>query len=449
MCSSAPNGRRIDLMNTAAPLKIAIAGLGTVGAGVVKMLAANQALIAARCGRPIIVTAVSARDKTKDRGISLEGLRWFDKAVDLAREADAEVIVELIGGSEGDAKAVVEAALARKRHVVTANKALLAYHGVALANSAEDAGLTLAFEAAVAGGIPIIKALREGLAGNAIHRITGILNGTCNYILSTMRATGRDFADVLKEAQDLGYAEADPSFDIDGVDAAHKLALLTSVAFGTPVDIKSVHVEGIRHVSSIDIKYADEFGYRIKLLGVAEQLQDGAILQRVYPCLITPESPLASVEGVFNAVLAEGDFVGRSMYEGRGAGAGPTASAVVSDLMDIASGRRVPTFGIPVGSLKALPAAPLDQHVGEYYVRLLVADRPGVFADVAGAFRDESVSMESVLQRGRNADAKVNVVIITHQAPESAILRALKRLQANAALVEPPHMMRIENPNRR
>ncbi|MBX7201263.1 MAG: homoserine dehydrogenase [Rhodospirillaceae bacterium] len=429
----------------AAPLKIAIAGLGTVGAGVLKLLAANQALISARCGREIKVTAVSARDKGKDRGVSLDGLRWFDKAVDLAKEADADVIVELIGGSDGDAKAVVEAALARKRHVVTANKALLAHHGVALAKTAEAAGVSLAFEAAVAGGIPIVKALREGLAGNAISRITGILNGTCNYILSTMRATGRDFADVLKEAQDLGYAEADPSFDIDGVDAAHKLALLTSVAFGTPVDIETVHVEGIRHVSSIDIKYADEFGYRIKLLGVAERLANGAIMQRVYPCLITPASPLAAVEGVFNAVLAEGDFVGRSMYEGRGAGAGPTASAVVSDLMDIAGGRRVPTFGIPAASLRTLPAAPLDQHVGEYYVRLLVADRPGVFADVAGAFRDEAVSMESVLQRGRNADAKVNVVIITHEAPEPAVLRALKRLQANAALQEPPHMMRIEN----
>ena len=428
------------------PLKIAIAGLGTVGAGTIKLLLTNGALIAARCGRPIVVTAVAARDKAKDRGVDLNGIAWFDDPAVMAAKADADVIVELIGGSEGPARATVEAALARKLHVVTANKALLAHHGVALAKTAEAANLILAFEAAVAGGIPIIKALREGLAGNTIRRITGILNGTCNYILSTMRATGREFADVLKEAQDLGYAEADPAFDIDGIDAAHKLAILTSVAFGTQVDIKSVHIEGIRHVSSIDIQYADEFGYRIKLLGVAERDdKNGGIVQRVYPCLIKPDVSLARVEGVFNAVVAEGDFVGKSVYEGRGAGAGPTASAVVADIMDIAGGRRGPTFGIPAGELKALPSVPLDRHVGEYYVRLLVVDRPGVFADIAGAFRDESVSMESVLQRGRTEKSNVNVVIITHECQEANLLRALKQLQANAALVEAPHMMRIEN----
>ena len=428
------------------PLRIAIAGLGTVGAGVLKVLESNGAAIAARCGRPIVVVAVSARDKKKDRGVDLKKVAWFDDAADMAAKAEADVVVELIGGSEGMARSTVDAALARKLHVVTANKALLAHHGVALAKTAEAANVTLAYEAAVAGGIPIIKALREGLAGNTIRRVTGILNGTCNYILSTMRASGREFADVLKEAQDLGYAEADPAFDIDGVDAAHKLAILTSVAFGTEVDIKSVHVEGIRHVSSVDIKYADEFGYRIKLLGLAERDEkSGGVVQRVYPCLIKPDQPLAGVEGVFNAVVAEGDFVGKSVYEGRGAGAGPTASAVVSDLMDIAAGRRVPTFGIPAAQLKKLPSVPLDQHVGEYYVRLLVVDRPGVFADIAGAFRDESVSMESVLQRGRTANANVNVVIITHECQEANLLRALKLLQANAALVEPPHMMRIES----
>jgi len=427
------------------PLKVAIAGLGTVGAGTLKVLRANGEGIAARCARAIEVTAVSARTKAKDRGVSLDGVRWFDDPVKMAEEADADVVVELIGGADGPAKATVEAAFAKKRHVVTANKALLAHHGVALAKRAESQGLTLAFEAAVAGGIPIIKALREGLAGNRIQRITGILNGTCNYILSTMRATGRDFDDVLKEAQALGYAEADPSFDIDGIDSAHKLALLTAVAFGTPPDIKSVHVEGIRQLKSLDIGYADECGYRIKLLGVAERLDGGAILQRVYPCLITPTSPLAAVEGVYNAVLAEGDFVGKSVYEGRGAGEAPTASAVVSDLIDIACGRRVPTFGVPVDTLKSLPKLPLDQHVGEYYVRLLVVDRPGVLADIARAFADEAVSMESVLQRGRSVNANVNVVIITHQTQEAALVRALKHLQANAALVEPPHMMRIEN----
>ncbi len=429
-------------------LKVAIAGLGTVGAGALKILHTNAAEIAARCGRSIQVTAVASRDRKKDRGVPLDGVAWFDDAAAMAAEADADVIVELIGGSEGIARKTVTAAIARGRHVVTANKALLAHHGVELATSAEKAGLSLNFEAAVAGGIPIIKALREGLAANKIRRVTGILNGTCNYILTTMRASGRSFADVLKEAQDLGYAEADPSFDIDGTDAAHKLAILTSVAFGTPVDIKAVHVEGIRNVSSLDLQYADEFGYVIKLLGVAECLErdGGVLMQRVYPCLITPDMPLANVEGVFNAVVAEGDFVGRSVYEGRGAGAGPTASAVVADLMDIASGRKVPTFGIPAQSLKTIPNVPVAEHVGEYYVRLLVVDRPGVFADIAMAFRDESVSMESVLQRGRNA-ANVNVVIITHETQEAPLLRALKRLQANAALVEPPHMMRIEKFN--
>ncbi|MGE3335413.1 MAG: homoserine dehydrogenase [Rhodospirillaceae bacterium] len=426
-------------------LKVAIAGLGTVGAGALKILHTNAVEIAARCGRPIQVTAVASRDRKKDRGVPLDGLKWFDDAAAMAGEADVDVVVELIGGSEGIARQTVEAAIAKGRHVVTANKALLAHHGVALATAAEKAGLSLNFEAAVAGGIPIIKALREGLAANKIRRVAGILNGTCNYILTTMRASGRSFADVLKEAQDLGYAEADPSFDIDGTDAAHKLAILASVAFGAPVDIKAVHVEGIRHVSSLDLQYAEEFGYIIKLLGVAERLdrEGGVLMQRVYPCLIKPDMPLANVDGVFNAVVAEGDFVGRSVYEGRGAGAGPTASAVVADLMDIASGRKVPTFGIPVAALKTIPNVPVAAHVGEYYVRLLVVDRPGVFADIAMAFRDESVSMESVLQRGRNA-ANVNVVIITHETQEAPLLRALKRLQANAALVEPPHMMRIE-----
>ena len=426
-------------------LKVAIAGLGTVGAGTLKILHSNAPEISARCGRPISVTAVASRDRKKDRGVPLDGVTWFDDAATMAGEADADVIVELIGGSEGIARKTVETAIAKGRHVVTANKALLAHHGVALATAAEKAGLSLNFEAAVAGGIPIIKALREGLAANKIRRVAGILNGTCNYILTTMRASGRSFADVLKEAQDLGYAEADPSFDIDGTDAAHKLAILASVAFGTPVDIKAVHVEGIRNVSSLDLQYAEEFGYIIKLLGVAERLdrEGGVLMQRVYPCLIKPDMPLANVDGVFNAVVAEGDYVGRSVYEGRGAGAGPTASAVVADLMDIACGRKVPTFGIPVGALKTIPNVPVAAHVGEYYVRLLVVDRPGVFADIAMAFRDESVSMESVLQRGRNA-ANVNVVIITHETQEAPLLRALKRLQANAALVEPPHMMRIE-----
>ncbi|MBL8645026.1 MAG: homoserine dehydrogenase [Rhodospirillaceae bacterium] len=425
------------------PLKIAIAGLGTVGAGTLKLLNANAGFIAAKCGRPVVVTAVSARDAKKKRDIDLTNIAWFADPVKMAAEADADVIVELIGGSEGAARNAVETALSKKRHVVTANKALLAHHGVALAATAEKAGLTLAYEAAVAGGIPIIKTLREGLAGNTIQRIYGILNGTCNYILTTMRATGRDFADVLKDAQDLGYAEADPSFDIDGVDAAHKLAILASVAFGTEVDFKSMHIEGIRRIGALDIAYAEQMGFRIKLIGHASRVNDG-ITQRVYPCLISPDSPLAAVEGVFNAVVTEGDFVGRSVLEGRGAGAGPTASAVVADIIDIAAGRKVPTFGVPASALKKAKIVPVAERVGAYYVRLVVVDQPGVFADIAAAFRDEAVSMESVLQRGRDDKTHVNVVIITHTTQEAPLLRVFKRLEANAAVVEPPHMIRIE-----
>jgi len=429
-------------------VRIGVAGLGTVGAGTLSLVHDNQQLLRDRCGRTLSVVAVSARDRSKDRGVDVDGLRWHDDPRGLVDDGEVDVVVELIGGDSGPALDLVSGALEAGKPVVTANKALIAMHGATLAGLAEKNDVALSFEAAVAGGIPIIKSLREGLAANHISRVYGILNGTCNYILSTMRTTGRDFEDVLKEAQALGYAEADPSFDVDGVDAAHKLAILTSVAFGTEIDINAVHMEGIRNISTLDINYADEFGYRIKLLGLAEKLSEqagGGIVQRVYPCLIRPDHPLASVEGVFNAVVAEGDFVGKSVYEGRGAGAGPTASAIVSDLMDIAAGRHAPVFGVPVSELKSPPSIPVEQHVGEYYVRLLVVDRPGVFADIATAFRDESVSMESVLQRGRNSNANVNVVIITHETQESNLVRALKLLQDNAALVEPPHMMRIEN----
>jgi homoserine dehydrogenase len=428
-------------MNT--PLKIAIAGLGTVGTGTAKLLQTNADLIAARSGRPVRVTAMADKIKKNDPGISLDGIKWYDDAVAMVTESDADVVVELIGGADGVAKRTVDAALARKKHVVTANKAMLAHHGIALAQAAEAAGVTLAFEAAVGGGIPIIKALREGLGANHVSRVSGILNGTCNYILSTMRATGRDFGDVLREAQQLGYAEADPSFDIDGIDTAHKLAILASLAFGARVDLKSVNVEGIRNVTATDIAYADEFGYRIKLLGIAECV-DGALSLRVSPCLITPDMPLAAVDGVFNAVVVEGDFVGRSVYEGRGAGERPTASAVVADIMDIAAGRRVPLWGVPVDKLHTLPIRPLDARVGSSYVRLTVVDKPGVFADIAVAFRDESLSMESILQRGRNENDNVNVVIVTHESEDAALGRALKRLESNAAVVEPPHRMRIE-----
>jgi homoserine dehydrogenase len=425
-------------------LKVAVAGLGTVGAETVRLLAAQADLITARCGRPVVVTAVSARSRGKDRGVDLSGLAWYDDPVTMAREADADLICELIGGSEGTAKEVVETALAAGRHVVTANKALIAHHGAALAVAAEEKGLALNYEAAVAGGIPIIKALREGLSGNRLSSVYGILNGTCNYILTVMRATGRDFSDVLADAQALGYAEADPSFDVDGVDAAHKLAILTSLAFGTQVDFDKVHIEGIRHVSAVDIQFAEELGYRIKLLGIARQTDHG-VEQRVHPCMVPVATPIATVDDVFNAVVAEGDAVGRSVYEGRGAGAGPTASAVLADILDVAANRRSPTFGIPASQLTPLTAWSMDQYIGAYYIRLMVKDVPGVFADIASALREAEVSMEAILQRGRAPGEVVPVVMTLHETAESSLRDALARVEAIEAVVEPPRVIRIES----
>ena len=426
------------------PLKIAIAGLGTVGAGLVRLLQERHEVLAQQCGRALSISAVSARDRSKDRGVDLQGFAWFDDPEVMAREADADVIVELIGGSDGVALDLCKSAIASGRHVVTANKALIAHHGIALAQAAEASGVSLAYEAAVAGGIPIIKSLREGLAGNAINGLYGILNGTCNYILSEMRETGREFDDVLADAQNLGYAEADPSFDVDGVDAAHKLAILTSVAFGCRINFDDIAVEGIRHVSALDIRFAGELGYRIKLLGITRRTDQG-VEQRVHPCMVKLDSPMAHVEGVFNAVIAQGDFVGSTVYEGRGAGAGPTASAVAADLVDIARGTRFPTFGIPVQSLTELKTVPMDQHRGAYYIRLMVVDRPGVFADVAAALRDEQVSMEAILQHTRAPGEPVPVVMTTHEVSEASMVRAIERFAALDTVVEPPRMIRIES----
>ncbi len=430
-----------------------MAGLGTVGAGTLRLLQDNADLIAARAGRRVAVTAVSARDRGRERGVDLSGLQWFDDPVAMAREAEADVVVELIGGSEGPAKALVEAALTAGRHVVTANKALLAHHGTALAGRAERVGRTIGYEAAVAGGIPIIKGLREGLAANRLSRVYGILNGTCNYILTQMAGDheaggnpqgGQDFDEVLAEAQRLGYAEADPSFDVDGIDTAHKLAILTALAFGCEVDFEAVYVEGIRNVSALDVAYADELGFTIKLLGFAQQL-NGSIEQRVFPCMVAKDLPIASVSGVFNAVVADGDFVDTVMYEGRGAGAGPTASAVVADLVDIARGIILPVFGIAASELKRLPNLPMGEHHCPYYLRLLVIDQPGVIADVAAALRDENISMESMIQRGRaeGEGEAVPVIIMTHETDEAQIQRALARIAKLEAVAEQPRLIRI------
>jgi homoserine dehydrogenase len=425
------------------PLKIALAGLGTVGAGTLRLLQNNADLLAGRSGRRMVVHAVSARERRKDRGADFSAARWFADATAMAAEPDVDVVVELIGGADGVALDVVKSALAHGKHVVTANKALMAHHGTELARLAEAKGAALAFEAAVAGGIPIVKTLREGLSANHIARVYGILNGTSNFILTTMRESRREFGEVLGEAQKLGYAEVDPSFDIDGVDAAHKLAILTSVAFGTEVDFAGVYVEGIRHISALDIEYAAELGFRIKLLGLARPTEHG-IEQRVHPCMVPRATPIASVEGVFNAVMVEGDFCGRIMLEGRGAGAEPTASAVVADLLDIAAERRSPSFAVAAAGLRALPASPMERHRGAYYVRLMVVDRPGVIADVAAALRDEQVSMEAMIQRGRSPGEAVPVVLTTHETEEAAMRRALSRIGALSTVLEPPRMIRIE-----
>ncbi len=427
----------------AEPLKIAIAGLGTVGVGTLRLLADHADLLAERCGRRLEVVAVSARDRARDRGVEIGGLRWYDDARGLAGDSDVDVVCELIGGSDGIALEVCSAAIAAGKHVVTANKALIAHHGTALAVTAEQGGVALAYEAAVAGGIPIVKALREGLAGNRVSRVYGILDGTCNYILTAMRESGREFDDVLGEAQELGYAEADPSFDIDGVDAAHKLAILASLAFGSPLDFDSVHIEGIRNVSPLDIGYALELGYHIKLLGIAGRTERG-LEQRVHPCMVSTDVPIAHVEGVFNAVVAEGDFVDSTMFGGRGAGEGPTASAVVADLVDIARGNILPVLGVPAGNLVAIPAAPMSERFGAYYVRLMVVDRPGVMADVTAALRDAEVSVEALIQRGRNPGDVVPVVLTMHETREAAMVQALERIGALETVLDTPRMIRIE-----
>ncbi len=425
-----------------APLKIAVAGLGTVGAEVVRVLVADGALLAARAGRAIQITDVSARSRGKDRGIDLSPYTWHDDPVAMAAATDAELVVELVGGADGAALATVQAALKAGKHVVTANKAMLAKHGVALAELAEASGAVLAYEAAVAGGIPVVKALREGLAGNRVNGIYGILNGTCNFILTTMRETGRPFDDVLKEAQDLGYAEADPAFDIDGNDAAQKLAIMASIAFGIPVDEEAVYVSGITSVSAEDIAFAEELGYRIKLLGIAQQTEAG-VEQRVHPVMLCKTSPLGQIDGVTNAVEMHGSLVGTVVLTGPGAGAGPTASAVFSDLVDIAAGRNALAFGVPVSALKPARAVTMDQHRGAYYLRLMVSDEPGVIAGVTGALGKHQISIESMVQRGRNPGEIVPVVMVTHECNEADVMSALNEITKMSAVAQPPALIRI------
>lgn len=424
-------------------LKIGIAGLGNVGASVFRLLAENAAVLSARAQRDIRVTAVSARAKNRDRGINLSSVKWHDDPVALASDPDVDVVVELMGGATGAAFDLVKAALANGKSVVTANKALLATRGAEVLELLKTSKGTISFEAAVAGGIPIIKGLREGLAANKVNAIYGILNGTCNFILSEMTHKGGAFGDVLKEAQDKGYAEADPSFDIDGVDAAHKLSILSGLAFSSLPDVKNIEVKGIRSITPLDISFAGELGYRIKLLGIARETKKG-IEQSVEPCLVPKDHPVAAVEGALNAVYVDGDYVGKVLFMGAGAGGDATASAVVADIIDVARKCALPLLGVSPDKVHALKPANIRDRVGSYFIRLIVLDQPGVIADISAILRDNHVSLESVLQRGRDPEQPVPVILTTHETTEDAMRKVVEKISKLKSVAEPPHVMRIE-----
>lgn len=424
------------------PLRVAIAGLGTVGAGVVKLLQGNAGLITARAGRPIEIAAISARSRSRDRGVDVSGYDWEDDPVALARREDVDLVVEVMGGEDGPAKATVLAALQSGKHVVTANKAMMARHGQMLAETAEAAGVALRFEAAVAGGIPIVKALTEGLAGNRIHRVMGVMNGTCNYILTQMEETGASYETVLAEAQRLGYAEADPSFDVGGIDAAQKLALLVSIAFGTRVDFDAVAIEGIERVSLTDIEHAADMGYRIKLLGVAQPNADG-LEARMQPCLVPAQSSIGQLEGVTNLVLVEGDFVGQVVCQGPGAGEGATSSAILGDVIDVARGLVIPAFGQPASGLSA--ANRTDEGApAAYYLRFAVTDAPGVLAKVAAELGAAGISINRMRQY-EHAGEEAPVLIVTHRGRRAALDGALERIAALDVCRAAPVAIRIED----
>ena len=429
---------------TTAPLRIGVAGLGNVGAATVRLLQDNAAILTARAGRPLVVTAVSARDEKRPRDFDRAGITWHQDAVALAQDSNVDVVVELIGGAEGKAWAVVKTALTLNKPVVSANKAMLALRGGDVLAALDSSQAALLFEAAVAGGIPVIKTLREGLAANHINAVYGILNGTCNFILSTMTATGRAFDDVLTEAKVLGYAEADPTFDIDGHDAAHKLALLSALAFGGMPAVDAIKISGIRAVSSLDIAFARELGYRIRLLGIARRRADGAIEQSVEACLVPQTSPLATVEGPLNAVYLSGDYVGKVLLTGAGAGGKPTASAVVADIVDIARGQHLPLLGQFSAPTKIKMAA-IGERVGRFFLRLQVIDQPGVIADVSAILRDCKVSLETVLQRGRDPGQEVSVILTTHDTPQAQMDAAAAAIAKLSSVREAPHVMRIED----
>ena len=423
------------------PLRLGIAGLGTVGVGVVRIVEKHADLLAARCGRTIEITAVSARSKDKDRGIDLSAYAWEDDPTALAQREDVDIYVELMGGHEGPAKDSIEAALAAGKDVVTANKALLAIHGQALAENAEAQGLAIRYEAAVAGGIPVIKALTEGLAGNGIKRVMGVMNGSCNYILTRMESAGLSYQEVFDEANALGYLEADPELDVGGIDAAHKLAILSAIAFGTQVDFDAVALEGIGSVSIEDIHQAADMGYKIKLLGVAQMTGRG-LEQRMSPCLVPDTSPLGQLDGGTNMVVLEGDSVGQIVLRGAGAGEGPTASAVMGDVMDLARGLRLPTFGQPATTLPKARAA-MAAVPAPYYLRMQLVDKPGALAKVASVLGDVGISIDRMRQYGHE-DTDAPVLIVTHKTTRSALDEALEKIMRTGVVTSEPVAIRIE-----
>ncbi len=426
---------------SAKPLRIGLAGLGTVGIGVVKIIQQHADLIAKRTGRAVQITAVSARDKTKNRDADLSGYAWETDPVALAQRDDIDVFVEVMGGHEGPAKLATETAIAAGKDVVSANKALLAHHGQALALAAETAGRVIRFEAAVAGGIPVIKALTEGLAANQIKRVMGVMNGSCNYILTRMQNEGLSYQEVFDAAQQLGYLEADPNLDVGGIDAGHKLSLLAAIAFGTQVSFDAVELEGIGAISIDDIKLAADMGYRIKLLGVAQMTGRG-LEQRMTPCLVPADSPLGQLQGGTNMVVLEGDSVGQIVLRGPGAGMGPTASAVMSDVIDIARGLRLPTFGQPAASL-AKPQAAQSATPASYYLRMTLLDKPGALAKIATCLGDAGVSIDQMRQYDHEGD-KATVLIVTHKATRADIDHATDRFVSTGVTVGAPVALRIE-----
>ncbi len=423
------------------PLRLGIAGLGTVGTGVVRIVQRRADLLSARAGRPVEIAAVSARSRAKERGVDLSAYAWEDDPVALAARDDVDVVVELVGGEAGVAKQVVEAAIAHGKDIVTANKAMLALHGNDLAGAAEDRDLALRFEAAVAGGIPCVKALTESLAGNRIDRVMGVMNGTCNYILTRMEDAGLPYDTVFAEARALGYLEADPQLDVGGIDAGHKLALLAAIAYGTRVDFAGIALEGIERVSIADIRHAADMGFKVKLLGVAQMTESG-LEARMSPCLVPAASPLGQLDGATNMVVLEGDAVGQIVLRGAGAGEGPTASAVLSDIMEIARGTRLSTFGQPAASLKqAVRAA--GGSPAPYYLRMDLQDRPGALARIAACLGEAGISIDRMRQYD-HVDRTAPVLIVTHHASRAALDAAIACMAGTGVMEGEPVALRIE-----